>query len=94
MKISDRIEKLSNTKVENSTTLLVRLSKVIPHFDNSPLESNKQNDFLKFKQVCLLIKQEKHLTKAGLEKILKIAYSMNLDNNSQTRRQSTKESWL
>ena len=70
------------------------ISEVIPHFDNYPLESNKQNDFLKFKQVCLLMKQEKHLIKTGLEEIIEIAYSMNLDNNSQTRRRSTKESWL
>ena len=70
------------------------VDEVIPHFDNYPLESNKQNDFLKFKQVCLLMKQEKHLTKTGLKEILEIAYSMNLDNNSQTRRQSTLESWL
>ncbi len=40
------------------------------------------------------MKQEKHLTKADLKEILEIVYSMNLDNNSQTRRQSTKESWL
>ena len=31
------------------------------------------------------MKQQKHLTKAGLEEIIEIAYSMNLDNNSQTR---------
>ena len=38
--------------------------------------------------------QKKHLTNAGLEEILEIAYNMNLDTTSQTRRQSTKESWL
>jgi len=61
------------------------VSEVIPHFENYPLESNKQNDFLKFKQICLLMQQKQHLTKAGLEEIIEIAYSMNLDNNSQTR---------
>lgn len=70
------------------------VSEVIPHFDNYPLESKKQNDFLKFKEVCLLMKQQKHFPKSGLEEIIDLAYSMNLDPTSQTRRQSTKESWL
>ena len=70
------------------------VSEVIPHFDNYPLQSNKQNDFLKFKKVCLVMKQQKHSTKAGLEEIIEIAYSMNLDTTSETRRRSTKESWL
>jgi hypothetical protein len=70
------------------------INEVIPHFDNYPLQSNKQNDFLKFKEVCLLMDQKKHLTNAGLEEIIEIAYNMNLDTTSQTRRQSTKESWL
>lgn len=83
-----------NTLKYESRKLDHLVSEVIPHFDNYPLESNKQNDCLKFKQVCLLMKQQKHLTKAGLEEIIEIAYSMNLDNNSETRRQSTKESWL
>ena len=67
---------------------------MIPHFDKYPLQSNKQNDFLKFKEICLLMQQEKHLTKAGLKKIIEISYSMNLDTNSKTRRQTTKEDLL
>ena len=70
------------------------LSEVIPHFDKYPLESNKQNDFLKFKEVCFLMKQKKHLIKTDLERIIEIAYTMNLDNDLLTRRRSTKESWL
>ena len=63
---------------------------MIPHFDKYPLQSNKQNDFLKFKEICLLMQQEKHLTKAGLKKIIEIS----LDTNSKTRRQTTKEDLL
>ena len=70
------------------------ISEIIVHFDKYPLQSNKQNDFLKFKKVCLLLEQKKHLTKAGLEEIIKIAYSMNLNAALQSRRQNTEESWL
>ena len=70
------------------------ISEVVPHFEKYPLQSNKQNDFLKFKEVLLLMKDEKHLTPQGLTKILDIAYTMNLDNNSVTRRDKSKEYYL
>ena len=42
----------------------------------------------------LLMKLEKHLTPQGLTEIIDIAYTMNLDNNSFTRRDRPKECYL
>lgn len=54
------------------------LDKIINHFDLYPLLNLKQKDYLCFRQAILLIKERKHLTKQGLEKI----QSLNLEMNS------------
>jgi len=51
--------------------------KIIPHFEKYRLLSPKQEDFLLFKQVCLLMQKEKHLHANGLRKIVSIACKMN-----------------
>src|SRR5581483_1530906 len=53
------------------------LTKVIPHFETYPLRSSKQKDFQLFKKVCLLMKENKHLDKEGLQKIVELAHGMN-----------------
>ena len=53
------------------------LKKVIPHFKNFPLKSSKQNDFLKFAEICKLMKNHKHLEIIGFKKIVELAYKMN-----------------
>lgn len=53
------------------------LLKVIPHFDQYPLITQKKADFLFFKQVAFMIKQKKHLTEAGLKDIINIRASIN-----------------
>jgi hypothetical protein len=53
------------------------LNKIIPHFLKYPLFSSKQNDFLKFRKVCLMMKKEKHIQSKGLQEIMKIAFAMN-----------------
>ena len=52
-----------NTFKYESRKLDHLVSEVIPHFDNYPLQSNKQNDFLKFKEVCLLMDQQETFNK-------------------------------
>jgi hypothetical protein len=59
------------------------LEKVIPHFERYPLLSGKQRDFELFKRVCILMKEGRHTTLPGLEKITKLAFRM---NPSGTRR--------
>ena len=70
------------------------VNQVVPHFDKYPLQSNKQNDFVKFKQIVLLMKEGKHLQEQSLREILDIAYTMNLDNKSAPRRDKPKDELL
>lgn len=53
------------------------LSKIIPHFENYPLFSSKQNDFLLFKEVCHLMKNGEHKNPNGLKRIMELAFQMN-----------------
>ena len=53
------------------------IEKIIPHFISNPLLSSKQNDFLKFRKICLMMKKEKHKQLKGLKEIMKIAFAMN-----------------
>ena len=53
------------------------VEKIIPHFDKYPLLSSKRKDFDLFKKVCMMMKDNDHKTKKGLEKILSIAFKMN-----------------
>ena len=54
------------------------LEKVVGHFDLYPLFNLKHEDYLCFKQALLLVKEKKHLTIEGLNKIK----SLNLEMNS------------
>ena len=53
------------------------LKKVIPHFIEFPLKSAKQEDFLKFAEICQKIKKLEHRKKETLRKIMRDAYTMN-----------------
>ena len=63
------------------------VTKVIPHFEQFPLLSKKQNDFELFKSICKLIDRERHLQKDGFIEILQLAYTM----NGSGKRKRTKE---
>jgi hypothetical protein len=54
------------------------INTIIPHFDKYPLLTQKQADFLLFKEIALLMKNKEHLTPEGLSKIVAIKASMNL----------------
>lgn len=54
------------------------LEKIIRHFDLYPLLNLKQKDFFCFREAILLIREKKHLTREGLDKIK----SLNLEMNS------------
>lgn len=58
------------------------LTKVISHFDQYPLLNLKQKDFLCFREAIFLMKEKKHLTIEGLNKIK----SLNLEMNSNRLR--------
>jgi LAGLIDADG endonuclease len=50
---------------------------IIPFFDQYPLRTSKQGNFLKFAECIRLIEAGVHLTKSGLIKIVEIAETMN-----------------
>lgn len=50
---------------------------ILPFFLKHPLKTKKQLDFLRFRDVCLLIETKKHLTPEGLAEIRKIKSKMN-----------------
>lgn len=53
------------------------LDKIISHFDLFPLLNLKQKDYLCFREAIFLIKEKKHLTKEGLDKIKLLNLEMN-----------------
>ena len=50
---------------------------IVPFFEQHSLRSKKAIDFLKFRDVVLLMKQGAHLTPEGIERIRGIASTMN-----------------
>jgi hypothetical protein len=77
-----KVEVRSNTStprcdfIVQDTSFL--LDKIISHFNLYPLLNLKQKDYLCFKEALLLIKEKRHLTREGLDKIK----SLNLEMNS------------
>ena len=53
-------------------------SKIIPFFRKHPLRSIKQESFIKFAQIVEMISLGKHREIAGIKKIIKLAYEMNI----------------
>jgi hypothetical protein len=50
---------------------------IIPHFEKYPLFTQKQSDFLLFKEIVELMDKGKHLTQDGLVKIINLKASLN-----------------
>lgn len=50
---------------------------IIPHFEKYPLISQKQNDFLIWKDIIKLMCKKEHLNKEGLIKIINLRASLN-----------------
>jgi hypothetical protein len=57
---------------------------VIPHFDKYSLVTQKQADFLLFKEIVNLMNNKEHLTDSGLIKIISLKSSLNLGLNGWT----------
>ena len=53
------------------------LEHIVPFFVKHPLKTRKNVDFLKFRDVLLLMDAGKHLTAEGIEQIRSIAHQMN-----------------
>lgn len=69
--------------------------KIRPHFNQYPLVSEKQNDFICFERVLDILRKEKKLTKKSLLEIIDLAYQMNLSSaNDKSFKKEAKEHWL
>jgi hypothetical protein len=69
-------------KNNNSTSYQVRsitelTNIIIPHFDKYPLISQKQSDYILFRNIIELINKNEHLTKDGITKIVNLKASLN-----------------
>jgi LAGLIDADG endonuclease len=53
------------------------LERIVPFFVKHPLKTGKNVDFLKFRDVLLLMEAGNHLTAEGIEQIRSIAQQMN-----------------
>jgi hypothetical protein len=51
---------------------------IIPHFENYPLITNKQSDFVLWKDIVKLINKDKHKSKNGIAEIINIRAYLNL----------------
>jgi len=72
------------SKINNRSTAEFRVSDItslnniiIPHFEKYLLITNKYEDFLIFKQIVLLMSENKHTTLEGLKNILEYRASLN-----------------
>ena len=59
---------------------------IIPHFKKFPLLTSKKEEFEKFANVCGLIYSNKHLSREGLEKIIKLSEKINTSGNKKYNR--------
>jgi hypothetical protein len=51
--------------------------RIIPHFEACPLQTSKANDFVRFKDVCRIMRSNEHRSRSGMEWIITLAYGMN-----------------
>jgi hypothetical protein len=72
-----KISKLGAESVQFRVYALEDLKVIIHHFDKYPLLTNKQSDYLLFKEVVSLMQEGKHLTLEGLNKIVSIKAVLN-----------------
>lgn len=71
------ISKLGSDSIQYRVTGINDLKVIVNHFDQFPLLTYKQSDYLLFKQVVELIEEKKHLTLEGLNCIISIKASLN-----------------
>ena len=66
-----------NSFVFKITKLVDITKKIIPLFEQNPIQGVKQLDFLDFCMVAKIMSEGKHLTTEGLESIITIKNKMN-----------------
>jgi LAGLIDADG endonuclease len=85
VKIKKNKTKTNSIKTVHSIKDLAKV--IIPHFDKYTLLTQKQADFMLFKQIFSIKVQGKHLTAEGLRKILALKASMNKGLNEKFKQE-------
>ena len=70
----DRSDKTLKWEVRSLPVLIARIN---PHFETYPLLSGKQRDFELFAGICERMARRDHLTRSGLQQIVRLAGQMN-----------------
>jgi len=63
------------------------IKNIIPHFKKHPLKTSKREEFERFAHICQLIHSNQHLSREGLEKIIKLSEKVNVRGNKKYNRQ-------
>lgn len=72
-----KIYKHGSDSIQYRVSSLSNLQVIIEHFDNYPLITQKQADYLLFKEAVNLIKNKEHLSLTGLLKLVSIKATLN-----------------
>jgi len=83
MRIKDYLGGIGNIYTNTKESKLAvrsldEILKIISHFDNYPLITQKKSDFILFKQIIHKVVEGVHLSAKGLQEIVNIRGSMNL----------------
>jgi hypothetical protein len=70
----DRSDKTLKFEVRKLEDLIYR---VLPHFRANPLISSKQQDVVRFDQICSLMWSRRHLEREGFVQVVRVAMEMN-----------------
>jgi len=76
----DRSDKTIKYEVRSLNDLLTR---VIPHFEEYPLMSTKNESFKMFKEICLMIKNRQHKLPEHIEKIRILSRHINGEHKTK-----------
>lgn len=83
----DRSDRTLKYEVRSVAELVER---VIPHFEETPLLSLKRRDFELFSQICRLMYEGQHRQRAGFERIVDLAFEMNVSGRRKYSRDEVK----
>lgn len=78
VKVLLELKKKKNKSSYTVTKIQVIIEKILPHFVNYPLITQKKHDFLFWKEIILKLSAKEHLTKEGLQSIVNLKASLNL----------------
>ena len=83
----DRSDKTVKYEVRSIGDLV---AKIIPHFENYPLLSEKQREFKIFKEICFLLLGKEHLTRNGFNQVRNLSEQMNASGKKRYPRNKIK----